>query len=103
MASVWISSLAENYESKTCSLCNCNEPFHKPRGVKSQKATIQGFTVVENLHGTTREEEVDCPECVLLFVFLQILIFKYFFFKSSVLNIVHLGRILRKIGSMEMP
>ena len=58
---------------------------------------------MENLNGTIREEEVDWPECVLLICILANFDFYYFIFKLSVLNILHLGRILRKFESMELP
>jgi hypothetical protein len=58
LASMCNSSVGENHERKTCSLCNGNEPFLKQRGVKRHKTAIQVFTAVKNLHGTIREEEL---------------------------------------------
>jgi hypothetical protein len=53
---------------------------------------------VENVHGTIREEEVDWPECVLLFCVPANFDFYYFIFKSSVFNILHLVRIFKKLN-----
>jgi hypothetical protein len=58
VASDWVSSLGEKYESKTCTLWNVKKNV-LTHGVKKKKAAIEVFIVVKNLHGRFREEEFD--------------------------------------------
>ena len=75
-------------------MCNGNQPSPRQRFVKGHKAAIKVFTVVKNLQGTIREEEVnEFVYEMFKFLFLQFMFIQYFTFKLSVIKYFPFGRI----------
>ena len=101
VASVWISSLGENYENKTCCLCNDSLPSPRKSALKFIKKRIKCFRKCRIYTAQLESWKLMGLNMKCLnIVFLQIMIFQSFTFKLSVFK--YFGIILRTVEDIKL-